>query len=71
MVFCHCASTIFVTTVAGVGEEGADWFDGGRERQYTTTTAIGAGVGWWHVASAGRVDGVRGECDNGWIGLVV
>ena len=83
MVFRQpCASTVFVITVGvvvGIGEEGADWFEGGGEGQATTTTititAIGvsatAGVGWWHVASTGCVDRVRGEGYYRRIGLVV
>ena len=80
MVFCFCTSTIFViAVVVRIGEEGADWFEGGGEGQATTTTititAIGvsatAGVGWWHVASTGCVDRVRGEGYYRRIGLVV
>lgn len=75
MVFCSCT---FIYIVVGIVEERADWFEGGGEGKHTTTitgVAVGAGatagVGWWHVASTSRVDRVRGECYNGWIGLVV
>lgn len=69
MVFCFC---IFIITVVGIVEERADWFEGGWEGKHTTTvTGAGAGVGWWHIASTGRVHRVRGECDYRRIGLVV
>ena len=84
MVFCFCTSTFIIITVGfgvgvfvGIGEERADRFEGGWEGQSTTTTitAIGAsataGVGWWHIASTGCVNRVRGEGYYRRIGLVV
>lgn len=72
MVFRNpsCTSTAFViVVVVGVKEERTNWFQRGREGEYTTITT---GVGWRHVATAGCVDGFRGECDYRWIwGLLV